>query len=132
MKLPTKQEAFARGIASGMTQNDAFKKSRDTSRMTTKTIQEAASRCMKNGKILARIAELQKPVLEKVQMTLESHLKDLMTLRNAASKAKQYSAAISAEVSRGKASGFYVERSEVNASVNVEFNRIEIEVVSPK
>jgi len=118
MKLPVKREMFAQGIAQGMTQTDAFKKSRDVSKMTTKTIQEQACRLMKDGKILARIAELQKPVLEKVQMTLESHLKDLQTLRNAASKAKQYSAAISAEISRGKASGLYIERTEANVTVD--------------
>ena len=57
-------------------------------------------------------------------MTLETHLRDLMMLRNLAVKEKQISAAIGAEVARGKAAGIHIEKSEstvkvTGASVNI-------------
>jgi hypothetical protein len=45
-------------------------------------------------------------------MTLEGHLKRLDELSKAAQAANQLSAAIAAEVARGKASGVHVEKSE--------------------
>jgi hypothetical protein len=44
--------------------------------------------------------------------TLESHLAKLAELRDQAQLAGKYGEAISAEVNRGKALGFYVTRSE--------------------
>jgi hypothetical protein len=63
--------------------------------------------------VASRVAELREPVARKAQITLESHLDDLLRLRNMAAKEKQYSAAITAEVARGKASGVHIERSEL-------------------
>jgi len=61
-------------------------------------------------------------------MTLESHLDDLLALREAAKQNNQMSAAISAEVSRGKAAGLYVERSQVE--VKVDFNQVEARIAA--
>lgn len=44
------------------------------------------------------------------QVTLEGHLRDLKIVRNMATTAGQFGAAITAEVNRGKAAGLYVER----------------------
>jgi len=45
-------------------------------------------------------------------VTLEHHLEALRKLRNIAVIKKQFSAAISAEIARGKAAGLYVEKCE--------------------
>ena len=67
---------------------------------------------MADPKIAQRVAELRLPAVAKAQITLESHLRDLMALRNMATKEKLFSAAIAAEIARGKASGVHVEKSE--------------------
>ena len=53
------------------------------------------------------------------QITLQSHLDDLKGLRNMATKASQYSPAISAEVARGKASGLYIEKIQATHTGNI-------------
>jgi len=113
-KLTAKREKFCQGIVSGMSQSDAYRDAYSTKNTSTKTIWENASRLADNSKVKARIAELRQPVAEKAQITLESHLDDLMKLRNLAVQEKQVSAAISAEIARGKASGVHVEKSQID------------------
>lgn len=72
----------------------------------------AASRLCANVNISARVSELKERGALRAEITLESHLADLAELRDKAAEAKQYSAAIAAEVARGKASGVHVEKSE--------------------
>ena len=114
MDLTPKREAFAQAVASGMTQSDAYRAAYKV-RPDTKpgSVNVAASKLMSDATIRQRVAELREPVAKKAQITLESHLEDLLKLRDMASEEKQYSAAITAEVARGKASGVHVERSEV-------------------
>ena len=113
MALTPKQEAFAQAIVTGVNQSDAYRaayKVRPGTR--AESVNVAASKLMADAKVTQRVAELREPVAKKAQITLESHLDDLMRLRNMAAKEKQYSAAITAEVARGKASGVHVERVE--------------------
>jgi hypothetical protein len=72
---------------------------------------------MADSNISARVDELRKPVAKKAQITLETHLEDLLKLRDMAASGNQYSAAITAEVARGKASGVHVERSENTGAI---------------
>lgn len=110
--LTAKQEAFAQAVASGKSQAEAYRAVYDAGKSKPETVHSKASVLMANGKVAARVAELRKPVAEKAQVTLEGHLRDLMMLRNMAVKEKQISAAIAAEVARGKAAGVHVEKSE--------------------
>lgn len=112
MSLTSKQEAFAQAVASGKNQSDAYRLAYAAGKMKASSINVNASKMMADAKVAQRVAELRKPVAEKAQMTLESHLRDLMMLRNMAVKEKQISAAISAEIARGKAAGVHVEKSE--------------------
>ena len=117
MQLTPKQEAFAQAIVAGVSQSDAYRAAYKV-RPNTKpeSVNQNASRIMANVNIMSRVSELREPVAKKAQITLESHLDDLMRLRNMAAKEKQYSAAISAEIARGKASGVHVEKSEQTVS----------------
>ena len=67
---------------------------------------------MENGKITARIEELRKPIREKACLTLEEHLNTLQRLRDKAEESMQFTAAITAETNRGKASGLYTDKVE--------------------
>jgi phage terminase small subunit len=113
MALTPKQERFAQLVAEGKTQADAYRGAFDT-KPTTKpeTIIANASRLMADSNISAMVDELRKPIIEAVGITLESHLKDLMTLRNLAVKNNQINAAITAEIARGKAAGVSTDRVE--------------------
>jgi phage terminase small subunit len=109
--MTPKREAFATEVASGKSQADAYRAAFDAANMKAETIQQAASRLMADSKVAARVAELRKPVIEKAQITLESHLRDLMMLRYMAVDEKQMSAAITAEVARGKAAGVVIDKA---------------------
>lgn len=113
MALTAKQEAFAQAVITGMSQSDAYRAAYKV-RPGTKleSINVAASKLMSDAKVTQRVAELRKPVVEAAQITLASHLARLQCLSEAAEAGNQYSAAIAAEVSRGKASGLYVEKLE--------------------
>jgi len=117
MSLTAKQEVFAQAVASGKSQADAYRAAFNV-KPTTKpeTVQANASRLMANSMVAARVAEIRAPIVKKAQITLESHLADLMGLRNMAVKAENFGVALSAEIARGKAAGLYVEK--VDATVN--------------
>ena len=57
------------------------------------------------------IGELRAELQKKYEITYESHLKELGQLRDEALKKGAWSAAVNAEVARGKAGGLYVDRS---------------------
>ncbi len=110
MPLTPKQEAFAQAIVAGVSQSDAYRAAYKV-RPNTKpeSVNQNASRIMANVNIMSRVAELREPVAKNAQITLESHLEDLKRLRNMAAKSNQWSAAISAEIARGKASGVHAK-----------------------
>ena len=125
MSLTPKQEKFAREVASGKTQADAYRAAYSAGKMSDKTVHEAASRLMADSKISTRVKEIQKPITERAQITLESHLADLKSLRNMAAKEKQIAAAISAEVARGKVCGYYVEKHEHKGGISITVSQTE-------
>lgn len=113
-----KQDKFARLVAAGKSQADAYRAAFNVKPSTkAATIQQSASRLMANPVISARVAVLREPVVKKTRITLETHLTDLQKLRDAASRKGQYSAAISAEVARGKASGVHVEHHRHSGAI---------------
>ena len=56
--LTHKQEQFCQNIISGMSQHDAYKNAYDAKNMSSKSIDEIASKMMKNSKIAPRVREL--------------------------------------------------------------------------
>lgn len=69
--LTAKQEEFAKGIAEGKTQADAYRSAYSTKRMTDKTIWENASRLMADSKVLARVRELRDMAAKSTIMTAQ-------------------------------------------------------------
>ena len=53
---------------------------------------------------------------ERQNVSMESHLTELSRLRDEAVDSGQISSAISAEISRGKVAGLYIEKKEVTVS----------------
>lgn len=113
MNLTFKQENFCLAYVKHGNASEAYRQSYIAGQMKETSINRKAKELMDNGKIAARIADLRKPVIEAAQFTLENHLKTLAKLRDGAVASNQFSAAITAEVNRGKASGFYAEKAQL-------------------
>lgn len=113
--LTSKQEKFAQGIASGKSQADAYREAYNVQNMKDNSIHVNASKVLANTKVALRVEELRQPIVEEVGITLKTHLEDLLALRQAAVADRSFSAAISAEIARGKAAGVHVERSVVQS-----------------
>ena len=64
----------------------------------------------KSPLVVRYIGELRAEVQEKYGITFERHLQELSKLRDEATKKGAWSAAINAEVARGKAGGLYVDQ----------------------
>lgn len=112
MALTPKQEAFCLAYLETGNASEAYRRSYSAENMKPESINRKAKDVIDNVKIAARIAELRKPVTHKAQVTLEGHLSRLEELSLKAEAAANYSAAITAEIARGKASGVHVEKSE--------------------
>lgn len=113
MNLTAKQEKFAQGVASGLSQAEAYRRAYPGSeKWAENAVDSNASQLAADTKIAQRIAELRAPVVEACQLTLVSHLAELNRLKMMAEAGENVGAAIRAEELRGKASGLYVERVE--------------------
>ncbi len=105
-----KHERFAQELAKGKNQTEAY------GLAGYKVDVTAASRLSRNVKVQARVAEIMNVAAIRSEITLETHLNDLAELRDEARQAKQFAAAISAEVARGKASGVHVEKTDATVT----------------
>jgi phage terminase small subunit len=112
-RLTSSEEVFAVAVAGGMNYFDAYCKAYPDASHVKTTAQPKACNIAKKPHVVARLAELRAPAIRAAQVSIEDHLNDLKDLRDEARAAGQMAAAISAEVSRGKVCGHYVDRSEV-------------------
>jgi phage terminase small subunit len=110
-KLTPKQEKFAQNVAKGMKKKDAAIKAgyseKNAARAGTMLTSES------NPEIQERIHKLQTVAADKASLSLGNHLVDLKEIRNGAMRNGAWSAAVTAEVARGKAAGLYINRSEL-------------------
>jgi phage terminase small subunit len=115
--LLPRQEAFSLAVAEGCSPLEAYKRAGYSQKASPKTQGEEASRLMRNPRIAARIREIRVPVAEAAGLTLDSHLADLLAIRNKATADGRYSAAVSAEATRGKAAGLHVDQVKHSGSI---------------
>jgi phage terminase small subunit len=107
-----KQETFCLAFMETGNASEAYRRAYDCQAMKPATIKRKAAELMSNGTITATLAYLRAPAVKAAQMTLEAHLADLKVLRDKAAETGQFSAAISAEIARGKAAGVAIEKTE--------------------
>ena len=132
-KLTPKQEKFAQNIVSGMSQADAYRNSFNVKANTKpETVQANASRMMADSTVAARVAELRAPIIEKIQLTREWVLNELIEnvqmaksaipVRNADGETGEYKqelpSANKALELLGKELGMFVERSETKMTIH--------------
>lgn len=113
--LTGKQEAFCLAYIETGNASEAYRRAYSAESMKPATVNRKAKMLMDMGKIRARLTELQSEAAEKSKLTLESHLEKLRELRDAAADFGQFSAAIRAEIARGKAAGLYREQIDLNS-----------------
>jgi len=109
--LTSRQEIFAQNIALGMTKTKAALNAGYSPKTASNTASSLTSD--KNHKVQERITFLQKGAANRVMLSLSTHLLDLMEIRDKALSKGSFSAAVAAEVARGKAAGLYVTKSEL-------------------
>lgn len=116
MQLTPKQEAFCLAYLETGNASEAYRHSYSVKSMSDTAVNREAKRLIDNPKIATRLEELRKPVRERAQISLESHLEALKSLRDRADASENFSAAITAEVARGKASGLYSDKEKPKAA----------------
>ena len=87
--------------------------------MKDETVWARASELMADSKVSVRVEEIRIPAVEAAQLTLETHLSNLLELRELAKKDMKWSAAIAAEIGRGKAAGLYVNKVDSDDDKNI-------------
>jgi len=112
MKLTSKQENFCHAFIELGNASDAYRAAYDAEKMKEETIWRSAHDVLKNPKVAARIEELRAPIVERVRITLESHLDELERLKEIALQKDNINAALTAEMGRAKAAGLYVTKVE--------------------
>lgn len=113
--LTAKQEQFAKGIAEGMSQADAYRSAYSTNRMKDSTIWENASRLMNDSKVLARVRELRDMAAKDTIMTAQQRKEWLTTVIN--DPEVDINARLKASDQLNKMEGEYVTKVEGNLNI---------------
>ena len=110
--LNSKQKKFCREYIKGQTATEsAIKAGYTKDRKGAKT--QGSVLLNHNPLVRNYLIELEIQATEKEAISLENHLSTLHDLREEAKDQGQISAAITAEVHRGKAGGLYIDRREI-------------------
>ena len=112
--LTPKQEKYAQNVAKGMKKKDAAIQAGYSEKNATRAGYVLDSEA--NPLVKQRINALQEKAATKVVLDLSTHLTDLKDIREGAMRNGAWSAAVTAEVARGKAAGLYVNRSELTVN----------------
>lgn len=122
--LTAKQEEFAKRIAEGMTQADAYRSAYSTKRMSDKTIWENASRLMADSKVLARVKELRDMAAKSTIMTAQKRKEWLTEVIN--DPDVDINARLKASDQLNRMEGEYVQKVEAEVknaiSINIELS----------
>ena len=113
--LTPKHKKFCKLYTQGLSAAASARKAGFTTKMISSKVQGSAM-IRKNPLVVNYIIELLQAEQERANVSMGSHLTELSQLRDQAVDSGQVAAAISAEVSRGRAAGLYIERKEVTVS----------------
>lgn len=93
MKLTAKQEAFCKAYITEDTASDAYRSAYNAEKMSAKSIHEAASRLLKNSKVVARTKELKKEITKEFIWERSDSLRVLSEIANRKPKGKKEASA---------------------------------------
>ncbi len=105
--LTPKQEAFALAYVETGNASEAYRRAYNAEKMTAVSVNRKAKELLDNGKIAARVAELQAAHVERHKLTVDDLLAELEEARQAALAAEtaQSSAAVAATMGKAKLLG---------------------------
>ena len=84
--LTPKQEAFAQGVADGLSLADAYRKAFDAARMKNETIWKRAGELMADGAVTGRVNDLKAALAEKALWKREDSVRILSEIAGAGEK----------------------------------------------
>lgn len=116
MPLTPKQEAFALAYVETGNASEAYRRSYNAGNMKPEVVANKASALLKKGDVRVMVEQLQGKAADAAVVTLEGHLKRLHDLSTKAESEGKYAAAVAAEISRGKAAGLYVDKTELTGA----------------
>ena len=111
-KLTLKQETFVNALLETGNQYEAYCRAYECKNMSRGAIDVEASKLARHPKIALRLGQFRQSKTAEAILTLETHMSELQSLRDAAKSKGQLSAAITAEVKRGELMRFYVKQVE--------------------
>lgn len=122
-RLNERQLRFANLVVKGIAPLEAYRIAYDAD-TSLPSVAVRSSRMAQNPYIIAYMDKIRAPIIKKLGLDLQDHLEKLEEIRDLAMDKGNFGAAVSSEVSRGKAAGLYIERSEstirsLNANVTV-------------
>ncbi|WAV89339.1 terminase small subunit [Oxalobacter aliiformigenes] len=118
-ELTQKQENFCLAYIETGNASEAYRKAYNAAKASEKSVWESASKMLDNPKVISRLEALREQAARRALLTLERHLEELAALRDEARAEGRYSAAIAAEIARGKAAGLYVEQSRTEGEIRM-------------
>lgn len=129
--MTPKQEKFAQCIADGMSQADAYRTAFDVRENTKpETIQDSASKLMKNPDVSHRVLELKQQLSSKALWTREDSVRGLETAMRIA-QAKENSTGLVAAIKELNAMHGFNEPSKVELTGGM-VHKLEYVIVKPK
>ena len=116
--LTVKQEAFCLAYIETGNASEAYRRSYNAENMKPESINRKAKELIDNGKIAARVAELQQSLVKRHEVTVDSLMEELEEARLMAIGASnpQSAAAVAATMGKAKLAGLLVDK--VEAKVN--------------
>lgn len=107
MALTPKQEAFALAYVETGNASEAYRRAYNAGKMKPDSVNRKAKELLDNGKITARVAELQAGHADRHKLTVDDLLRELEEARQAALTAEtaQSSAAVAATMGKAKLLG---------------------------
>lgn len=115
--LTPKQEKFCREFIKDGNASAAYRRAYDVQTDKATSVHRMASALMDNVHVASRIKEIQDRIKKASQITIESHLERLAQISESAYLEGKYSAASQCEVARGRVSGFYIEKMQVDVTM---------------
>lgn len=115
MALTIKQEAFALAYVETGNASEAYRQAYDAAGMKPASINRKAKELMDNGKIAARVEQLQSKAVERHEITLDDLIRELEEARVAASTSEkpQAAAMVAATMGKAKLLGLVTDKQEL-------------------
>ena len=111
--LTHRQEMFCVSYIETGNATESYRRHYTTQNTKPININRQAKKMIDDPKIQARITELRAPIIKKALLSVEEHLNTLQELRDGAVSSDKFSAAVQAEIARGKVCGLYVEKHAI-------------------